>query len=181
MKILKKVRGYTLLLIGLLGVSLEVYCNDKSPVLNTLHPKAVFERLAIYSGSQRIHPLVIEASPIMNAWTNGTYITITTGLLSIMKNDDEVALVLAHEIAHDLAYDVPHIILLKDLNPMNSNENEANADKLGAFIMMRAGFDICKGKEIMKTFRENFGDDAVDIGHPSNAFRLDQLNLPQCN
>ncbi len=142
---------------------------------------SVFYKLTVNSGSNRNHPLVIADSPVVNAWTDGKNITITTGLLQMMHNEDELALVLGHEISHDLAHDVEHSAIPENILIMDGKENEANADKMGAFIMMRAGFDVCKGKEIFKVFKNHFGDDSVDVGHPSNAYRLDQLTLPQCN
>ncbi len=142
----------------------------------------VFNKLAVNSGTQAMEPLVILDSPLVNAWTDGEKITITTSLLKIMKNEDELALVLGHEMSHVLNYDVIHMLLEDGWDvKIDSRYKEAAADKMGALIMMRAGYDVCRGKEIMRTFKDNFGDDAGAEGHPDNAFRLDQLDLPQCH
>ncbi len=133
----------------------------------------VYERLVVNSGEQGLPPLTILDDQTINAWTDGLNITITTGILKVMENEDELAMVLGHEMAHYINHDVNH-------DDLDSRNVEAHADKLGAFIMMRAGFDVCKGKEMFKVFKEQFGDSPVTTSHPDNAFRMDQLNLPQC-
>ncbi len=135
--------------------------------------RKVYHQLAINSGSQEIPDLVILKSGIVNAWTDGEHITITTGLVSKMTNENELAMVLGHELAHALNHDMERVTL-------DSRDIEAHADKLGAFIMMRAGYNVCEGKEIFRVFKELFGDAAVTTSHPDSAYRLDQLNLPQC-
>ncbi len=134
----------------------------------------VYERLARNSGEQGLPPLTILDTPEINAWTDGVNITITTGILSVMENENELALVLGHEMAHYINHDTLH-------DDLDSRQVEAHADKLGAFIMMRAGFDVCKGKEMFTVFKEQFGDSPVTSTHPDQAFRKDQLDLPQCN
>lgn len=168
------------LLVGLLLASLTLLF-DSYGLINyesrsQLHVKEVYRNLALKAGSKNIEPLVILDSGIINAWTDGSTTTITTGLLKIIKNDDELAMVLSHEISHSLAGDVGRkgeYILQTYL--------EANADKLGAYLMLRAGYDPCIGKEIFRTFERLFGDDPSPSDHPDNAFRLDQLDLPQCH
>ncbi len=135
---------------------------------------SVYERLAANSGEQGLPPLTIADNADINAWTDGKNITITTGILAVMENEDELALVLGHEMAHYINHDMLH-------EDLDSRSVEAHADKLGAFIMMRAGFDVCKGKEMFKVFKEQFGDSPVTTSHPDNAFRRDQLDLPQCD
>lgn len=147
-----------------------------------LQVQEVYQKLYVHSGLRSKPSLIILNSSIINAWTDGEQVTITTGLLNIMKTQDEVALVLGHELGHIINYDILHDAMEQYLKvPLNQSYKEASADKVGAFIMMRAGFDICKGSVIMKTFRDNFGSDAAADGHPDNAFRVDELNLPQCN
>lgn len=145
--------------------------------LDTKTVQEVFNKLAKSTGAPDIiEPLQILDSDEVNAWTDGKNITITTGLMKHIENNDELALVLAHEMGHVLNGDVT-----RGDQPMDPRVIEANADKMGAFIMMRAGFDVCKGKQIFKVFEEIYGDSAIPSDHPDDAFRLDQLNLPQCS
>lgn len=134
----------------------------------------VYNKILRASGSSPLPPLTVLDSDIINAWTDGKTITITTGMLKIFHNQDELAMVLGHELAHFMARDPFH-------NDMKGPNMEANADKLGAYMMMRAGFNPCKGREIMATFIKLFGDVATPVSHPSNAYRFDQLDLPMCH
>ncbi len=160
-----------------------VFADSAKRSYDPVHVQVIFDKLAMNSGTTSILPLVILKSPMVNAWTDGKNITITTGLLDLMNgNDDELALVLGHEMGHVINYDLEHGIMEDVLGfPVDNRYKEAAADKIGAFIAMRAGFDVCNGKSIFAKFKVAFGDDAGAMGHPDQAFRLDQLDLPQCN
>ncbi len=149
---------------------------NQPKVVSNAHIIDIYEKLAANSGQQDIPPLIILDSPEVNAWTNGTTVNFTTGILAVMENDDEIALVLAHEMAHAINHDPERVD--QEVTP---NNTEAHADKMGAYIMMRAGFDECKGKEIFKVFKKLFGDTADPVGHPDFAYRYDQLDLPMCD
>jgi Zn-dependent protease with chaperone function len=133
----------------------------------------VYHQIAVHSGEQDVPDLIVLHSGIVNAWTDGQTIFITTAILDIMKNDNELAMVVAHELAHAINHDVYHSDLASVLV-------EAHADKLGGFLMLRAGYDVCTGKEIFRTFSKLYGDTTLPSDHPSNAYRLDQLDMPWC-
>ncbi len=180
MKLFKPLRAFTVVLFVLLLLSVHVFNNKQytmgSYVPTDDHILSIYQQLAINSGQQDIPPLIILDSTIINAWTDGTTITLTTGILKIFENDDELAMVLAHEMAHAINKDPQ-----RTDGAVLPNDVEAHADKLGAYIMMRAGFDECKGKEVFAVFKRLFGDTSHPQGHPDFAYRYDQLNLPQCH
>ncbi len=186
MKIFDPVSKFTVFLGVVLGFSIFLYKPD--PVIQKVtygftnaQVEEVYHSLYIQSGLGSKPPLIILDSPILNAWTDGQTVNITTGLLNKMNTVDEVAMVLGHELGHVINYDIQHGAMEQVLNyHINQSYKEAAADKIGAFIMMRAGYDECKGARIMKVFRDNFGSDAAGEWHPDNAFRVDELNLPQC-
>ena len=176
MNIIKPIRLVTVLLFVLLLASCFILPKGlvKSPE-KALNVQEVFNKLARVSGTGHMEPLLISSSDEINAWTDGQNITITKGLLRVLKNEDELAVILGHEMGHVLAGDTS-----RNGQTIDPRYLEANADKIGAYLMLRAGFDVCRGKEVMRTFQELFGDDAASTTHPDHAFRLDQLNLPQC-
>lgn len=136
----------------------------------------IYAKISINSGHIGSPPLNVLDSPELNAWTDGSSVVITTSMLSVLHNNDELAMILGHELAHAINQDPTRndgMVLPQDV--------EAHADKLGAFIMMKAGFDVCKGKEVFETFKELYGDTAAPESHPSFAYRIDQLTLPQCD
>ncbi len=135
----------------------------------------IYHQLVIAVGERGLpDTVIISSAKDINAWTDGVNITITTALINVIQNKDQLAFILAHEMAHYINADVYTESIPQTLK-------EAHADKLGAFIMMRAGFDECKGKEVFKVFLDNYGDSALATDHPSLAYRLDQVTLPMCN
>lgn len=186
MELCKPFRLFTVLLCLLLGASLVVFNLEKviqkaEYGFTNAQVEEVYQKLYLQSGLSQKPPLHILDTSTINAWTDGEDVTITTGILRTMSSVDEIALVLGHELGHVINYDVLHNQMEDAVKfPLNQSYKEAAADKIGGFMMMRAGYDICKGKKIMQTFRDNFGSDAGATGHPDNAFRADELNLPQC-
>ncbi len=135
----------------------------------------IYRSLVVHTGQFGMPPLHIITDPEVNAYTDGKGVYITIALLDTLSwNKNQVAMVLAHELAHNV---------LDHMGthgwPDDQRIAEAQADKMGAFIMLRAGYDICEGKEAFTVFNDTYGDD-VGGDHPSNAYRLDQLNFPWC-
>lgn len=136
--------------------------------------QAVYNRLKINVGEYGTpKEVIVIPSNAVNAYTDGENIGITEKLLSMIKNDDQLALILAHELSHIILHD-------PETTGISQSLKEAHADKLGAFIIMKAGFDICKGREIFKKLFEKFGDTAESSDHPGFAYRYNQLSLPDC-
>ena len=71
----------------------------------------------------------------LQASTNGRRIRITTGMLQFLRNDDELAFVLAHEVSHVL---LGHTGAFDEPTPRSA---EAEADRLGIQLVSKAGFD----------------------------------------
>lgn len=118
-------------------------------------------------------PLVIEKNNQENAYNDGTKIVIFTGMIDTAKSDDEIALILGHEIAHGNLW---HLKMgLKILTDEQLSELEANADKMGAVYMMKAGYDVCAGREMFKRWQKQ--GDYVSADHPNHAYRYAELNI----
>ncbi len=130
------------------------------------------------------YPLSITQQQIINAFADGEKIAITQGMVSFARTDDELALVIAHEMAHnlmkhieakkqnaaggflaDLALAVLTRGAYKDASFTNaaaqaySQEFEAEADYVGLYIMAKAGLPI---DEAPKFWRR------MAIAHPAN-------------
>jgi len=137
----------------------------------------VYDNLILYTG-QTVPPLVIINNPVVNAWTDGLTITFTTGILHELKNEDEIANIMAHEIAHNMlahTYDDDSVSTLKQI------DKEAHADKVGVYLMLRAGYDVCKAKNVWLNFRESDIGEMADPGdHPSYSYRYYQEQMPWC-
>lgn len=88
----------------------------------------------------------------MNAFANGRYVVMTTSMLDYLRSDDELAVVLGHELAHNILRHealrdeggLPDEGLLRSLGikPGRLWRNEAEADRLGLRLMAAAGYDL---------------------------------------
>ena len=86
-----------------------------------------------------------------NAFADGRYAIMTTKMLDFVRNDDELAVVLAHEIAHNLlahparlqSQKVPHGILRSfGKNASRVRATEEEADRLSVKLLWSSGYDL---------------------------------------
>lgn len=134
----------------------------------------VYDTLQKYTGLPGgIPTLIVEDNPVINAWITPNALTITTGMLNFVKNKDELAAVIGHEMGH---YMLQHFELGGD-----SRIHEANADKFGVFLMLRAGYNVCDAEQIWERFDDKFGDPIMTDSHPSPAQRAWELKFPSCH
>ncbi len=88
----------------------------------------------------------------VNAFANRGYAIMTTALLDFLKSDDELAVVLGHEIAHTIrghpaeleAQGVPQDGLFRSFgkNASRVRKTEEEADRLGIRLTWAAGYDV---------------------------------------
>jgi hypothetical protein len=85
-----------------------------------------------------------------NAFADGHYVVMTTGLLDLIDNDDELAMAIGHELAHNILQhrlrleqeDVPTGILRGlGANAAKVKATEEEADRLAVRLAWSAGFD----------------------------------------
>ncbi len=172
------------IVIGVVGGTLlaslitYTYMKHFSYIAMEDHVQDIYRQLWVQTGqNQERIPLEVVDSPIINAYNNGNKIVIYTGLIYSTKSWDEIALVLGHEIAHGNLW---HLKMLNKWKVGRSDLEiavlEANADKLGAVYMMKAGYNICKGRELMKHWLIDNGD-YQGGDHPGYAYRYNELNI----
>ena len=141
----------------------------------------------------------------INASSDGKAITIPMGMMRFVKNDDELAQVMGHEIAHNLMahkqskttnaavgevlgkmidqMTTPRGIGVgaetgKDLGLLvYSPAYEREADYVGTYIAARAGYDVRKACDFWRRFSYQEPDSAGGgLTHPANAERFVSLN-----
>ncbi|NNM75616.1 M48 family metalloprotease [Sphingomonas sp. ID1715] len=102
----------------------------------------------------------------LNAKADGRYVQVTGELVAFVKSDDELALVIAHELAHnilghrerlDAAGVSRGLFVGLGKNRMRIRETELEADRLALYLMARAGYDIA----VAPAFWERFGHSSV--------------------
>lgn len=128
--------------------------------------------LRLSDGQERnIRPTLVCASPVLlvrsedlNAATDGNSVAITTGLYGLLRSDDEVAVILGHELAH---------ILLGHTKSgaAEAPAREIEADHIGLKLAARAGFDINAAPALWKRLNSLQVAAGLSASHPSGPAR----------
>lgn len=128
-------------------------------------------------------------SPVVHAKADGTHLSVTTGLIDYIANDDELALVLAHEMAHNA---LGHRAQFEaqgvrrglfggyGADAVKVREAERAADRLGYFLMARAGFDPRVAQSFWpRLYAGPAGGHTRVTTHPDVRTRLDDARQAQ--
>lgn len=98
------------------------------------------------------YPVEVMNSDKVNAYADGRRIRVTKGMLWFVDGDAELAMVLSHELAHNV---MGHAGTLRSIFE-NKKAREADADYVGLYIMARAGFDIEKAPNFWRRIAAAF-------------------------
>lgn len=121
----------------------------------------------------------------------GGGIVVYTGLLRIVDNEDQLATVLAHEIAHALAHHANERITTEESGRVNwlfrqayDREQESEADHIGLFLMTFANYDPDEALTFWQHMEsKSRGGQLPEIlsNHPSDRRRIEQIRkwIPQ--
>ena len=154
---------------ALLYGSIHRYQTISSQEYRYEHIQAIYHKLAVVTGRvNEVPPLLIIDQPILNAFAMTNQVVLYQGLIDFSKDDDEIALVLGHEISHVL---LGHLGKLQATSVDEQAVLESMADKMGAMYMMRAGYNICTAREMWKRLAEQYGD-FLGGDHPNDAYRF---------
>lgn len=105
----------------------------------------------------------------VNAFVGGRRIHVCLGMLRFVKSDDELAVVLGHEMGH-LPTSADHALL-----GGIQGEGEREADIRGLLYAHRAGYDIRVGAQVFERMAVELSSEPgkPDLGdHPSHAERM---------
>ncbi|MES2441420.1 MAG: M48 family metallopeptidase [Pseudomonadota bacterium] len=113
----------------------------------------------------------------------GPYVVVSTGLLAVAANDDELAFTIAHELAHVV---LGHGQWLREQrvprgmmrgfgrNGARVRETEAAADRLGGLLTLAARYDLARGALILDRLPPEIGF-GVFKTHDSDGERIRAL------
>jgi predicted Zn-dependent protease len=119
----------------------------------------------------------------------GGKIAVYTGLFRVVEDDDQLATVMSHEIAHALAHHASERIATAQreggnplsflINKKHDREQEAEADKIGVFLMTFAGYDpreaITFWQRMQQAHQGGSGTPEILSDHPSDARRIEAM------
>ena len=149
----------------------------------------IFDRIHQVSHlrDERWQPVLIDRDSFNAFVTGGTYVVVHRGLMQQLSSDDEVAAVLAHEIAHTVANHVFEGQSLAQVTALaNSSssgrdgyraafthENEREADRIGVLYSALSGYDPLAASRIWKRQFEAEGNRRAFFfhSHPVNSER----------
>ena len=125
-------------------------------------------------------------SPEINAFClPGGKIIVFTGIMEFARSDDELAAVLAHEIAHALAHHASERVAREQSlgnsglgGLRNDRMQEEEADHIGLFLMTFAGFNPEAAVQFWERMeKSNHGSQRPEIlsDHPSDARRVHDM------
>ncbi len=176
-------------------------------ILNNNHGEDIV--LSIERQSQRMditikpvcicnYPIILKNSDEVNAFADGRYVVVFSGMMRFLNSDDELALVISHELAHNT---MGHIkkqavnrtigtllgAIVSELTGVNvtrigaqtgqllfSQEFEAEADYVGCYYAARAGYDVSKAAQLWRRMAATHPA-AINLKgstHPSTAKRF---------
>jgi len=149
---------------------------------------AIFDRVHQVSHlkHERWQPILIDRDSFNAFTTGGTYIVVHLGLMEQL-NDDEVAAVVGHEIAHTVANHVAERQTHQQLSMLTSSssvrrqgyqaafthEREREADRIGILYSALAGYDPAASSRIWQRQYQQQGNarSLFAHDHPVNAER----------
>lgn len=143
------------LVIGTALFSLIVYIECFSDLARDKKLHTIYNKLWAVTGQAQMRiPLIISENPSENAYNYGFKIFLFRGLIN-SSTDEELTLVLGHEIAHGV---LDHFHYGED-TPLGVLQGlEGNADKMGALYALKIGADVCAGRGIFKRWKEQIGN-----------------------
>lgn len=119
----------------------------------------VYDQIASSNGF-RIYPrLILSPSKQVNASATALRITVNQGMLNFVRNSNEMAMVLGHELSH---YSLGHA--------RSTPSNEYAADSLGARYAAKAGYNRCDGALVYLRFHSK-----GSATHPPSDLRYKRL------
>lgn len=112
-----------------------------------------------------------------DAWSDGRYVAVTLAMVDLAADDSELAFVVGHEMAHNIAHDAARkhplggLLLQFGFGAARVKQAEINADTVAITLMARAGFDLAAPEHLLSKAASSHQLDLA-ITHPGIARRI---------
>lgn len=131
-------------------------------------------------------PVAVELVPgtEVNAWADGARIVVSHGLLARCVTDEDLALVIGHELAHNLRHherrpvsggSAVRLTLIPDQGSAESRDHEEEADRLAVRLAGAANYDLGGAEAFLGGLLRTQTDAAAASSHPVPVRRLAML------
>ena len=119
---------------------------------------------------------IVSADKQLNAWADGRDIVVTGKMIRFAAEDDALAFVVAHELAHNILAHAERLrgISSQFIGPAEAQQikdSEIEADNLAIELMVNAGFDPVAAQRLLAKMAKN-GAAKLPATYPSIAERI---------
>jgi hypothetical protein len=116
--------------------------------------------------------LSLSNSSALNAWADGKHIVVTTAMTKFARSKDEIAFVIAHEMAHNILGHSHGVDKTQGIFGIaNSRSVESDADKYAVRLMSQAGFRPDAGVTFLQHSQRRLWW-SFSLSHPSFGRRI---------
>lgn len=166
--------------------------------LEKISPKLMQAAQKVYNNNKTQYKFKIADENVLNAWADGRTVNITPMMMDFLETDQELALILSHELSHNIMGHIGKkqqnsiIGTILDLAAATQGVNtygtfgtigavsysqgfENEADYVAMYIMANAGYDISNAHTVWRKMSvENPGsiEKSFFSSHPSNPERF---------
>jgi hypothetical protein len=151
------------------------------PVELTVRRAGAELKLALAPATGCAYDAQLTPSEALNASADGRHVFITTAMTRYAVTDDELAVVLGHEFAHNVLGHKARLDrtgfarkLLGNLgsSPADLRRAEREADHVGLYLAARAGFDVSGARDFWRRFADDYGPGVYfSLSHPGTRER----------
>ena len=122
----------------------EVEAADGAPISLEAGPRGATRTVSLTPQRACDYRLRVRPGSAINAYADGRTITISAGMMEFVEDDDELALIIGHELAHNTMGHIRKAVtnyLLSGFATRYTRPFESESDYVGLYYMARAGFD----------------------------------------
>lgn len=126
--------------------------------------------------------VLLANSTTINAWSDGNHVVVSTAMAQMAQNDDELAFVIAHEMAHNSlghsrssSGQVRGLIGLLGFGAASVKRMEVDADSHAVALMSAAGYEPAAGISFLRNARRRLWWN-VSLDHPGFGRRMQIVN-----
>jgi hypothetical protein len=120
--------------------------------------------------------VILSTSSTLNAWSDGSRVMITTAMIKKAASDDELAFIIAHEMAHNILghanNDSMGLFGLLGFGSVRVKRMEVDADSYAVPLMNAAGYSPFGGISFLEGVSRRMWWSDLSLDHPSFGRRI---------